>query len=212
MYPRLKYKWWLLAFLFVTFFLEQGTRQIYNAALPQIRADFLANGVTDTQLGMVGTVFSAVFGLSLVGSGLAKIIDRLAVRRPRIKLEVSMLAFLLCIGPVLLVARAGSLTSCCVALTLFGITYGVYDAAHYPAMFDCVEPRYRSATTGLTGCLAFVIGSLAPALLGWMGEHLSMRTALASIGGFYLLGALVLVPAVLIFFNKDYIGNESELK
>ena len=96
MYPRLKYKWWLLAFLFVTFFLEQGTRQIYNAALPQIRADFLANGVTDTQLGMVGTVFSAVFGLSLVGSGLAKIIDRLAVRRPRIKLEVSMLAFLLC--------------------------------------------------------------------------------------------------------------------
>ena len=54
------YKWWLLAFLFVTFFLEQGTRQIYNAALPQIRTDFLANGVTDTQLGLVGTVFSAV--------------------------------------------------------------------------------------------------------------------------------------------------------
>ena len=65
------YKWWLLAFLFVTFFLEQGTRQIYNAALPQIKLDFAALGVTDTQLGLVGTVFSAVFGLSLVGSGFA---------------------------------------------------------------------------------------------------------------------------------------------
>ena len=408
------YKWWLLVFLFVTFFLELGTRQIYNAVLPQIKIDFLKYGVSDAQLGMVGTIFGTVFGFSLVGSGLAadffgrkrvlvvgtllfstgvffsgfatglacliacygvlnaagqccvappcyslisqhhdlktrstamaifqsavylgviltsifagslaetgeggwrwafwlmggaglvwavvmqvgmrdtpqpvvaaedkpsmkaafaallkkptavliavafgtfvyaqlglrlwlplfmvrhfegtgiaqaafhsvlwmnvgslvsavvvaKVIDRLAVRRPRIKLEVSMLAFLLCIGPVLLVARAGSLTSCCVALTLFGVTYGVYDAAHYPAMFDCVEPRYRSATTGLTGCLAFLIGSLAPALLGWIGEHVSMRTALASLGGFYLLGALVLVPAVLFFFKKDYIGSE----
>ena len=36
------YKWWLLAFLFVTFILEQGTRQVYNAALPQIRLDFLS--------------------------------------------------------------------------------------------------------------------------------------------------------------------------
>ena len=65
------YKWWLLAFLFVTFILEQGTRQVYNAALPQIRLDFLSYGVTDTQLGMVGTVFGAVFGICLVGSGLA---------------------------------------------------------------------------------------------------------------------------------------------
>ena len=67
----MKYKWFLLVFLFVTFFLEQGTRQIYSAVLPQIKLDFLEYGVNDTQLGMVGTVFGAVFGLSLVGSGLA---------------------------------------------------------------------------------------------------------------------------------------------
>lgn len=64
------YKWWLLALLFVTFFLELGSRQLYNAALPQIKVDFAHLGVTDTQLGVVGTVFSAVFGLCLVASGI----------------------------------------------------------------------------------------------------------------------------------------------
>lgn len=65
-----RYKWWLLAFLFVTYFLEQGARQVYNATLPQIKADFAAFGVTNTELGVVGTVFGAVFGMSLVGSGI----------------------------------------------------------------------------------------------------------------------------------------------
>ena len=65
------YKWWLIAFLFVAFFLEQGTRQVYNAALPQIKLDYAVFGVTNTQLGMVGTVFGAVFGIALVGSGIA---------------------------------------------------------------------------------------------------------------------------------------------
>lgn len=64
-----RYKWWLLAFLFVTYFLEQGARQVYNATLPQIKVDFTAFGVTNTELGVVGTVFGAVFGISLVGSG-----------------------------------------------------------------------------------------------------------------------------------------------
>ena len=406
---RLGYKWWLLVFLFVTFFLEQGTRQIYNAALPQIRLDFLRYGVSDMQLGIVGTVFSAVFGFSLIGSGLAadffgrkrvlvwgtllfslgvfgsgfaagiacliacygvmnaigqccvappcyslisqhhdnttrstamaifqsavyigvilssvfagrladmgeggwrwafwllgglgvvwaalmqfglrdtpqdasdgekpsvkesmqalfgkptailiavafgmfiyaqlgirlwsplylvrefgvsitaaafhsvvwlnlgsflsvfavaRLIDRVGRWRPRIRLEISTLAFVFCIVPVVMLATVHSLVGCCVALGLLGVTMGVYDAAHYPAMFDCIVPRYRSVTTGLTGCWAFVFGSAAPTVLGWMGETFSMRTGFLSLSAFYFLGALVLVPAILVYFERDKI-------
>jgi hypothetical protein len=46
-----KYKWVLLALLAATYFLAQGTRQIYNAVLPQIQADFAGSGLTDAQLG-----------------------------------------------------------------------------------------------------------------------------------------------------------------
>ena len=407
---RLDYKWRLLAFLFVAFFIELGSRQLYSAALPQIRLEFLRYGVTDAQLGAVGTVFGAVFGLALVVSGLAadllgrkrvlvagtilfsvgilgsgfakgiggmmlfygvlnalgqcciapasyaliskyhvetrstamalfqgavysgiilsslfggimaeqgegvwrwafwimgaggvawavamqfgmrpepvvdesgrnkdeasikeaffallkkptailiavafgffmygnlglrlwmpmfmtrsfegvgtakaalhgvlwlnlfallscvltaKAIDKFGARRPRIRLEVSVLGFLLCIAPVVWVAKAGSFESCCMALSVLGLTVGVYDAAHYPAMFDCIAPRYRSAATGITGCMAFLMGSLAPVVLGWMSDHMSMRAGIASLGAFYFVGAVVLLPAVIWFFKRD---------
>ena len=404
------YKWRLLAFLFVAFFIELGSRQLYSAALPQIRVEFLKHGATDAQLGAVGTVFGAVFGLALVVSGLAadllgrkrvlvagtllfsvgilgsgfakgiggmmlfygvlnalgqccvapasygliskyhvetrstamavfqsavysgiilsslfggllaeqgegvwrwafwimgaggiawavamqfgmrpepvtgeggagkdeasikeaffallkkptavliavafgffmysilglrlwmpmfmtrsfegvgtakaalhgvlwlnllalasciltaKAIDRFGAKRPRIRLEVSVLGMLLCIAPAVWVAKAGSFESCCVALSVLGLTMGVYEAAHYPAMFDCIEPRYRSAATGITGCMAFLMGSLAPVVLGWMSDNMSMRAGIASLGAFYLVGAIALLPAIIWFFNRD---------
>lgn len=411
---RIPYKWLLLGLLFVTFFLELGSRQLYNAALPQIKVDFAALGVTDTQLGTVGTVFSAVFGLSLLVSGLAadffgrkrvivigtalfslaiaasgfagglvalivcygvfnamgqcciappcyslisqyhvetrstamgvfqsavylgvvlggafagllagsgeggwrlafwifggtgvlwavvmrfavrepplpksdggkatlkdafmallkkptailiavsfgmftyaslgvrlwtaafmvrefegvglacaafhsvfwinlgsfvglmltaRFIDRIGVRRPRIRLEVSFLGFLLCIVPTFLFARAADFTSCCASLAVLGLAVGVYEAAHYPAMFDCIAPRYRSAATGMTGAYAFVFGSAGPAVLGWVSDHFSMRTGLASLSFFFLAGALILLPALLWFFKRDYIPEVAE--
>ncbi len=413
---RSGYKWRLLVFLFVAFFLELGTRQLYNAVLPQIAAEFRPLGVTDTQLGAVGSVFGVVFGFALVSSGLAadffgrkkvlvaglllfsvgilgsgfargvawmmvfygvlnaigqcciaptsyaliskyhvesrslamaifqsavytgiilssvfggflaemgegvwrwsfwimgamgiawalamqvgmrpeptgddgkgddkasvkeafaallckptailiavafgffmyatmglrlwtptflqrsfegvgtakaalhgvlwvnvsslvscllvaKAIDRFGRKRPRIRLEVSALGFLLCIGPMLWVAKAESFASCCFALAVLGLAIGVYEAAHYPAMFDCIAPRYRSAATGLTGCLAFLMGSAAPAVLGFMGERMSMRAGFASLCVFYLLGTAVLLPAISKFFKRDYIGGESQ--
>ena len=410
------YKWWVLAFLFVTFFLELGSRQLYNAALPQIKVDFADLGITDTQLGVVGTVFSAVFGVCLVVSGLladffgrkrvivvgtalfslaialtgfadglvvlivcygvlnamgqcciappcyslisqyhdqrtrstalgifqsavyfgivlggafagilsaggeggwrlaflvfggmgivwavilqfglrvspgiaqrqdkanlkdaffallkkptailiavafgmfvyaalgvrlwiaafmvrefpdvglaraafhsvfwlnlgsfvalmltARLLDRLGRNHRRIRLDVSVIGLLLNIAPVIWVGCSRSFFECCLALTLFGVTFGIYEAAHYPAMFDCISPRYRSAATGMTGAYAFIFGSFGPAVMGWMGDHLSMRVAFASLAGFLLVGALVLVPAVLFLFDRDYIETEGEV-
>ena len=412
-----RYKWWLLAFLFVSLFLEHASRQIYNATLPQIKLDFVSFGVTNTQLGVVGTVFGTVFGLSIVGSGIAadfigrkrtlvvgtlmfsigvlvsgfahglflmvafygvvnavgqcciappsyslisqyhdnttrstamsifqsavyagviissvtagtlasmgeggwrkafwifgcigivwaavmqifmrdtpqvtvrkdgvetdatmkdgfmellrkptailiaiafgmfmyagfgcrswmtlfmkdefadkglaavsfhsvfwmflgallgcigtaRLIDRFGAGHPRIRLDVSVVGFLLMVAPMVWVGAARSFSECCTALFILGLAMGVYEAAHYPAMFDCIAPRYRSVTTGLTGCMAFLIGSLSPTMIGWMSERMSMRTGIMSLGAFYLLGALILMPAQLWFFKKDRIVNE----
>ena len=87
---------------------------------------------------------------------------------------------------------------------------GVYEAAHYPAMFDCIAPRYRSAATGLTGCLAFVMGSVAPMVMGMISDRCggSMRASIVSLSGFYLLGVLVLLPAIFRTFKHDYIREQ----
>jgi len=155
--------------------------------------------------------FHAVFWFyvgAFVGLGVtARLVDRFGSRCPTARLDVSILGFLLCVVPMVFVARATTLVECCTWLTVLGIADGVYEAAHYPAMFDCIAPRYRSAATGLTGCLAFVMGSFAPVVMGWMNEAFSIRTAMASLGGFFLLGALVLVPARIWFFRRDYVGK-----
>jgi len=163
----------------------------------------------------VGTAKAALHGVLWMYIGTlvsciatAKAIDKFGKGRPRIRLDVSVAGFLLCIAPVVWVAKAESFASCCAALGVLGCAIGVYEAAHYPAMFDCIAPRYRSAATGVTGCMAFLMGSLAPAVLGWMNVHMSMRAGIMSLAAFFLAGAVVLVPAQIWFFRKDWIGNE----
>ena len=162
-------------------------------------------------VGLARAAFHSVFWLNLGSfAGLmltARFMDRVGVRRPKIRLEISALGFLLCILPVVWVARSAGLAECCAALGTLGFTFGVYEAAHYPAMFDCIAPRYRSAATGMTGAYAFVFGSMGPAVLGWMSEHLSMRAGLMSLSVFFAAGALVLLPALFVFFRRDYVGD-----
>ena len=50
---RTVYKWLALALLWVAFFLQQGTRQVFSATLSSIQASL---GVTAAQIGLVATV------------------------------------------------------------------------------------------------------------------------------------------------------------
>ena len=63
------YKWILLGLISATYFLAQGSRQIFNAVLPQIKADFAGAGITDAQLGLIGSAFTLVFGLAIPFGG-----------------------------------------------------------------------------------------------------------------------------------------------
>lgn len=410
---RVSYKWLLLVFLFVAFFLEQGARQVYGAVLPQIRLDFAARGVSGSQLGLVSSAFTLVFGLSLVVAGFAadflgrkrvlvagtllyavgvigggcatglaslvafygvvnalgqcciapasyslisqyhttetratamgvfqsanylgvclasvaagalaglgpgrwrwafwavgglcvlwalvmqllmrdtpqpvadgepkatlregfaallkkptavliavafgmfmyvmcgfrlwavtflvrsfegvslasaafhavfwyylgalvglvvssRALDFLGRRSKTVRLDASILGLVLSVVPMYAVSSATSLAACCLWLLVLGLTCGLYEAGHYPSMFDCIVPRYRSVATGLTGCLAFAVGSLAPAALGWIHDAFSLRLGMATLSVFFLLGALILLPARLFTFKRDLVSQ-----
>ena len=62
------YKWLMLILISATYFLAQGTRQIYNAVLPQVKLDL---AVDDVKLGLVGSVFTLTFGLVAPFAGFA---------------------------------------------------------------------------------------------------------------------------------------------
>lgn len=65
---RLPYKWGMLLIVTLTYFLAQGVRQVYCAVSPQIGLDF---AFSDTQIGVVASTFTLVFGVVLLFSGLA---------------------------------------------------------------------------------------------------------------------------------------------
>ncbi|MFN3377844.1 MAG: MFS transporter [Runella zeae] len=61
------YKWELLVWLWLAFFFNQADRQIFNVALPLIKADLQ---LTDTQLGLVGSLFALTLGVCIPFAGL----------------------------------------------------------------------------------------------------------------------------------------------
>ena len=108
------YKWMLLALVSATYFLAQGTRQIFNTVLPQIKADFAGAGIDDAQLGLVGSAFTLVFGLAIpFGGVLADMFSR---------------KWMIVIGTLLF--AAGIFTSGIASgIGLLVIAYGVVNAA-----------------------------------------------------------------------------------
>ena len=62
------YKWVALGLLWVAFFLQQGTRQVYGPLLGSIQSSV---GASDVQLGLVSTVFTLAYGLTIPFAGFA---------------------------------------------------------------------------------------------------------------------------------------------
>ena len=65
---KIDYKWFALALLWVAFFLQQGTRQVYGPLVGSIQD---AVGASDVQLGLVSTVFTLVYGITIPFAGFA---------------------------------------------------------------------------------------------------------------------------------------------
>ena len=79
------YKWVALALLTVGYFMQQGTRQIFNSVLPQMKAEFTSVAAGDW--GTVMTVFAAVYGVCVLFAG---VLGDLFSRKKTILISVSL--------------------------------------------------------------------------------------------------------------------------
>ena len=166
-------------------------------------------------LTLAGAAFHAVFWSS-IGSiaGLlftARLTDRLVVRRPTVRFETTIVGMMLCVVTVLGIATARSLPLCCCGLFAFGFARGVLECTVYPAMFDVIVPQFRAACTGMAGCWAFLFGSMAPAVLGWMSQHFTLRTGFVSLTAFVLVGVALLSFARFRFLRRDMLMLNEEI-
>ena len=186
------YKWVVLALVSIAYFLAQGTRLIYSAVLPQIKETFAASGVTDTQLGLVSSVFTWVFGMAMPFAGLtADLFNR--------KRVLVFGSFLFAFGIFASGFAAG--------LGMLCISYGIVNSIGQSLMPPCntsLISQYHDETRGT----AFSIYQTAIYIGIVICSVVSGYLAQLSDGGwryaFWIFGAIAVLWAVVILFTlKD---------
>jgi hypothetical protein len=105
---------------------------------------------------------------------------------------------------VFLMGRTENLYICYAALGMFGFFRGIYDSNLFAALFDVIEPKYRSSSVGIMLAFAFAFSSLAPVLLGWIKGTYGLSFGMSFLSLFFLAGGLILLSSTRFFFNKDY--------
>ena len=151
--------------------------------------------------------FHAVFWFyvgSFIGiaSG-ARLSDRLVRRFPAIRVNMLVLGLAISAPAMAAMVYMPNFALCCFMMFLFGVGGGIFDCSLYSGLFEVVAPRYRAAATGVYLCGAFLIGSPATAVLGYVGQHFSYRHGIAAFAGTYALGAVAVLVARLVFFRRD---------
>ena len=192
MQNRSNYKWVVLMLVSIAYFLAQGTRLIYSAVLPQIKADFASSGVTDAQLGLISSVFTLVFGLAMPFAGLvADLFNR--------KRVLVFGAFLFAVGIFVSGFAAG--------LGMLFISYGIINSIGQSLMPPCntsLISQYHNETRGTAFSIyqtaiyvGIVVCSVVSGYLAQLGEG-GWRYA------FWIFGAIAVLWAVVIaIFLKD---------
>ena len=183
---KLDYKWTVLILVSIAYFLAQGTRLIYSAVLPQIKADFASSGVTDAQLGLISSVFTLVFGLSMPFAGLvADLFNR--------KRVLVFGAFLFAVGIFGSGFAAG--------LGVLFISYGIINSIGQSLMPPCntsLISQYHDETRGTAFSIyqtaiyvGIVVCSVVSGYLAQLGEG-GWRYA------FWIFGAIAVLWAIVI--------------
>lgn len=132
----------------------------------------------------------------LLATGFAT--DRLARRFPRARVISMALALVLCAPFIWISASATELWAVYGGLAAFGLFRGVYDASLYAAMFDAVENRLRSTVAGLIIACAYIVGALAPWLMGVLKSAYGVRSSLELLSLVALAAGLAYLGCILL--------------
>ena len=183
------YKWLALALLWVAFFLQQGTRQVFSATLSSIQGSL---DVTSAQIGLVATIFTFAYGLSVPFAGVAAdLLNR--------KWMVVSGVFVFCLG----IFASGFVAVLGLLIVTYGLLNGFGQSFYYPSATSIISQLHKETRatalsilqmglyTGIIGCSA-AAGFLAESGAdGW-------RTAFRIFGGIGILWAVALA-----FLLKD---------
>ena len=132
-----------------------------------------------------------------------KVSDILAVRYKNARMLILGTALLSGIPFIIWMGIAASPASMFTAMVLFGIFRGIYDSNNYAALFDVIDPKFRSTAVGFEAMGGFIIGSIAPILLGYLKPTIGLSGGLSFLSIGYLVAGCAVFVALKFFFTND---------
>jgi MFS family permease len=161
------------------------------------------------------------FGLSLAASGLTATLyvqlasmagsplggylaDAWRRKSPKGRAGVQMVG-VLCGAPfVALCGLTQSIGVLVVALTVWGLFKGLYDANIWAALFDVIRPEARGTAVGVMNMMGWLAGGgSAPVVIGYVASKSGLGFAIALASVVYLMAGALLLIAMLFFIEKD---------
>lgn len=143
----------------------------------------------------------AFFGVLIGG----KLSDKWAIKHKKVRIITEYTGLFLGAPFIFLMGFSESLILCYTGLAIFGFFRGVYDSNLFAALFDVIEPKYRASSVGVMLAFAFIVGSLAPVLLGWVKSLYGLSFGISFLSLFYIIGGVMIFIASKYFFDKDFI-------
>jgi MFS family permease len=161
--------------------------------------------------GLTATVFVQV--ASMVGAPLGGwLADAWRRRSPRGRLAVQMVGVLGGAPFVVLCGMTQSIGWLIVALTLWGLFKGLYDANIFASVFDVVRPEARGAAAGFMNTIGWLGGGgTAPLVIGFLAEDRGLGTAIALASTVYLAAGVLLLIGIVFFVTRDAARLQQEL-
>jgi len=179
--PEKKFNWEFISLLWFCFFFNQADRQIFNIALPDVKADL---GLTDVHLGLIASAFILAIGVFVPIAGFVG--DRFS------KKKVIMLSVLIWSTATFFTGFSGGF----LVLIILRSIVGGSEAFYAPAANSLIGEKYKSnlghaMAIHQTSLYAGIIGS--GILGGYIAEHYGWRSAFYIFGGIGILLFIILL-------------------
>jgi MFS family permease len=162
--------------------------------------------------GLTATVFVQL--ASMLGAPLGGwLADTWRRASPAGRLAVQMVGVLGGAPFVVLCGMTQSIGWLIVALTMWGLFKGLYDANIFASVFDVVRPEARGTAAGFMNTIGWLGGGgSAPIVIGLIAADRGLGTAIALASIVYVAAAALLLTAILFFVRRDAERMQQEVQ
>ncbi|QGY47792.1 MFS transporter [Maribellus comscasis] len=177
-----KYKWEVLALLWIAFFLNQADRQVFNVVLPLIKTDLQ---LTDLQIGTIATVFNLVFALLVPIAGY---VGDIFSKKWIVVVSILLFSFA--------TMFTGFSNGILMLILMRSIATGGGESLFGPANYTLLASYHKDTRAFAMSVhqTSYYIGIIVSGYVaGYIGQHWGWRNAFYIFGGIGLIHGIILI-------------------